>query len=145
MSQTNVAAEQLHDVLQKLRERGQDDLAVELEDIIHGLRVGAMPEPPDGVITTGEAAAMLGVHSINTIKRWAREGQLEGFQRGGRVLVSRRSVLQLLQSPSLAKQRELERRVAQDLSAFGSDEPPEGLGATWEGRRPWEQGAPARV
>lgn len=40
----------------------------------------------------GAAARGLGVRSINTIKRWAREGRLDGVRRGGRLLVSAASV-----------------------------------------------------
>ena len=35
-------------------------------------------------MTTGEAAEALGIRSVNTIKRWAGEGLLEGFRRVAR-------------------------------------------------------------
>src|SRR5271167_676170 len=77
------------------------------------------------LITTGEAARLLGVRSINTIKRWAIDGVLEGFRRGGRILVSRRSVERLVGSPPLAEQKKFEADQEEALAPFdvGDDEP----------------------
>jgi hypothetical protein len=61
-------------------------------------------------MTTGQAARALGIASLNTIKSWVRAGLLEGFQRGGRVMVSRAS-------------------VERPLSPI-----------TWTGRTPWGKG-----
>ena len=52
-------------------------------------------------ITTGEAARLLQVGSINTVKRWAREGKLHYRRPGGeqgRMQIERSSVKSLLQS-----------------------------------------------
>lgn len=50
-------------------------------------------------VTTGEAKRALGVGSVNTIKRWIREGKLEGRQygEGSWVRVSNRSIFRLMQ------------------------------------------------
>jgi uncharacterized protein len=43
-------------------------------------------------ITTGEAAALLGIRSINTVKRYIRDGRLTAIRPGGHYRVSRRDV-----------------------------------------------------
>jgi excisionase family DNA binding protein len=99
------------------------------------------------LLTTGEAARRLGVRSINTIKRWAREGRLEGYQRGTRILVSQRSVDALAQSPTVAAERTYERERDAALAEFDAgDEPVEPIGLTTAGRKPWAASvAPASV
>jgi len=47
------------------------------------------------VLTTGQVAAALGLRSVNTVKRWVREGNLNGFRRGARILVLKESVARL--------------------------------------------------
>ena len=47
------------------------------------------------VLTTGQAAAALRLRSVNTVKRWVREGTLDGFRRGSRILILRGSVVRL--------------------------------------------------
>ncbi|MHB1415981.1 MAG: helix-turn-helix domain-containing protein, partial [Chloroflexota bacterium] len=47
------------------------------------------------LLTTGQAADALGLRSVNTVKRWVREGALEGFRRGSRILIPRESVVRL--------------------------------------------------
>jgi excisionase family DNA binding protein len=51
----------------------------------------AFAAPFSGYLTTGAAAAALGV-SIPTVKRWVRRGALRGVRVGGRWLVSQESV-----------------------------------------------------
>ena len=46
-------------------------------------------------VTTGEAARMLGVRSINTIKRYIRDGRLTAIRPGGHYRVSRDDVERL--------------------------------------------------
>lgn len=139
-----VQLERLHD---ELAAAGQPAVADHVRAAIEHLPGDgddAAASAPIALISTGEAAQLLSVRSVNTIKRWAREGLLEGFQRGGRVLVSRRSVERLLTSPPLAQQRAVEQRLSADLSGFGADEPPdEPLDAAWQGRKLWEQPTPA--
>ncbi len=101
-------------------------------------------EPAGGLMTTGEAAAALGIRSINTVKRWALNGQLDGYRRGARILVSRSSVERLLKTPTVAEQAEAERQLADDLSVLelGDDEElNDESSAVWSGRKPWATGA----
>src|SRR5438132_12370867 len=109
-------------LLEKLRQRGQEDLAAELEGIIRALGQQPVPEPPGRVMTTSQAAAMLGVRSINTVKRWAREGELEGFRRGGRILVSCASVERMRHNPAVPRQREQERQLEEALAMLDAEE-----------------------
>lgn len=129
-------AERLERIAERLTERGQVDLAQETASIVSALRCGENLEETQDVLTTGEAAKMLGVRSLFTVKRWAREGLLEGFQRGGRILVTRRSVERLLHSPKVSDQRAREGKLIADFDAFDAKDevvPP----AHWHGRRPW--------
>jgi len=144
---TPEALEALETVQRRLADTGSLELAETMERALEALRdERGVHEPTGGVMTTGQAAQVLGVRSVNTIKRWAREGLLEGFRRGGRVLVSRRSVEHLIGSPSVAEQRAFEHRLDEDLGGFGDDKAPElPLNATWRGRRPWDQHVSSRA
>src|SRR5438132_188582 len=98
-------AARLEAVARALRARGDHELAAELNPVVMAIR----DQIPGELLTTGEAASLLGVRSVNTIKRWVREGLLDGFRRGGRVLVSKDSILRLTASPTLAAQQARDR------------------------------------
>jgi excisionase family DNA binding protein len=121
----------------ELQRRGITDLAAVLEQTIAELQ---MPEsdPPSALMTTGEAARLLGVASVNTIKRWVADGILDGFRRGGRVLVSRASVERMLDDSRLTMHQQRERALDDALAPFDAgDDLPTVAPATWDGRRPW--------
>lgn len=128
--------ERLEGIAQTLEHRGQTDIARQIEEVVSELREeGRVVRGPD-LMTTGEAAEALGVRSVFTIKRWARDGILDGFQRGGRILVTRESVENMLASPKVAGLRHREA----DLDAFdasGEQVPP----TSWPGRKPWKTNA----
>ena len=130
--------QELDNVVEQLRQRGAPDLAAKVRQVADDLRAGGQPAPMD-LITTGEAAELLGVRSINTIKRWVREGLLEGHQRGGRVMVNRASVQGMVDAPPVSAQQAFERDLARTMEAFegreGDDELP--TSDTWDGRKPW--------
>jgi excisionase family DNA binding protein len=116
---TGEALASLEQVARELESRGATDLAERLHAAIACLRE-QMPAGPEqqiasGVLTTGEAARLLGVGSLNTIKAWARQGLLDGYQRGGRVVVTRDSVERLLHSRPLAAEQSYERELAEVL------------------------------
>ena len=121
----------------ELLRRGTTDLAAELDQAIAALQPSAS-EPASTLVTTGEAARLLGVASVNTIKRWVADGILDGFRRGGRVLVSRASVERMVHDSRLTVHQQRERELDQALAPFDAgDDLPAAAPATWDGRRPW--------
>lgn len=70
------------DVERKLAELRRDldeqhpNLATRLDDVVDSLRTE--PEEPAGYMSTGQAAAALGV-SANTVKKWVRFGFIRDF------------------------------------------------------------------
>ncbi len=137
MKSTQTIETKLEGISRKLEEQGNEGLAQEIKEVVGLLRrPSEAVEPPGGVITTGEAARMLGVRSINTVKRWAREGLLEGFRRGGRIVISWRSVERMLQSPEVAEQRAFELDLAAVLEPLGTEEEVPSI-LPWTGRKPW--------
>lgn len=129
--------ETLRETSDELKRRGIDDLAERLDQSIADLTT-VTPGQGD-LLTTGEAAELLGVRSVNTIKSWAAKGILEGFRRGGRILVSRPSVEAMLHDSRLARYHEREKTFDEIAAAF---EAPDDMilprPATWDGRLPWK-------
>lgn len=144
METTQAALAELSAIEAILRERGETALA----DRVTTARNSVAPR--DGSITlelmtTGEAAKLLGIRSVNTIKRWAADGILVGFRRGGRVLVSRESVERLRDTEPIAEERDFEERLDAALAPFDmGDMPTPETGAAWEGRKPWETSVESR-
>jgi excisionase family DNA binding protein len=136
MIQTDVPA-RIERVADALRRLGHAELAVELDEVLAALSKRTVAaEPAGGVLTTGEAAARLGIKSITTVKRWAMDGVLDGYRRGGRMMVSAASVERLLASPTVAaeKAREAGRDEAFAPFDFSDEEIPV---SSPPGRRPW--------
>lgn len=140
MTSTQDAVREIQTLVRELQQDGQSERAARLSESVSAL-LALRPGEPGELLTTGEAAAALGVRSVNTIKRWASDGLLEGFHRGGRMLVSKSSVDALRNSKVVKHRIADDRRIDGALAAFGSDETPDPseLRATWEGRKPWEQ------
>ena len=133
---------QLEAVRSSLLARGRSDLVEKVAEVISALEPSSQT-PTSALLSTGEAAAILGVRSINTIKRWAGDGILEGYRVGGRIKVTRASVEALLRSPIAERQQTYERDLGHALAPFdaGDDSLPP-TGRAHEGRKPW--GASAR-
>jgi excisionase family DNA binding protein len=147
LSQATSILGQLDAITAQLRAREQNDLADQLRQVTDVLRAAVPPVQEDVLITTTEAAQALGVRSVNTIKRWVREGLLEGYRRGGRVLVSRSSVEQMAHDSAVSRQRTYEQGLAAALAPFdlGDDTPAEDLDTlTHRGRAPWATDAGVR-
>src|SRR3954468_23564999 len=106
LSQEDSILGQLDAITAQLQAREQPDLAEQLRRVTDVLRAATPPPRDDAVLTTAEAAQALCVRSVNTIKRWVRDGLLEGYRRGGRVLVSRSAVERMAQESIVSRQHE---------------------------------------
>jgi len=118
-------------------ERGQADLAREVRALAAELR--ADDAGSGELLTTGEAARLLGVRSVFTIRRWAQAGILDGYRRGGRILISRASVERLRGAPTVAEARAREETLAADLEPLDAGDRPVPP-VSWPGRKPWGSG-----
>lgn len=77
---------------------------------------------PDRMLTTSEAAELLGIRSKNTIKAMARRGQIAATLVGTRYLIPVAEIARLQDAPVLHELRGIERDY--DATAFpGSDDP----------------------
>lgn len=97
-------------------------------------------------ITTGEAARILQVGSINTVKRWASEGKLRYRRPGGeqgRIQIERTSVEKLLHSTdSELHAIQYSQRALDKLDDFGREMTPEEMDeveAHRIGNLPWRK------
>ena len=94
------------------------------------------------LLTTAEAAAALGIRSINTVKRWVKIGYINGVQRNGRTMIPVSDVERIRDDDRVRAQRALS-KLQEEIADFGgdglTDEEMEGLRATRPGRPPWEK------
>jgi len=143
MSSTD-ALQELERLARELDDRGDRQLARRVDRVISALKAERGNAESD-LMTTGEATKALGIRSVNTIKRWAAQGLLDGFRRGGRILVSRASVEKMKGHKSLEQELVFERELDEALDPFDvGDEPIPELSSTWTGRKPWEQSTGTR-
>lgn len=140
----SAALHELEAVAQELERDGQSDRARRLFVGLSVLRAGVQPTHANDTspfLTTGEAAEALGIRSVNTIKRWVRDGLLEGHQRGGRILVSKRSVAAMRDSPAVVRRQAASRRIDEAFAPFGDEggsNESDDLTMAWSGRKPWD-------
>ena len=96
-----------------------------------------------GLLTTTEAAAALGIRSINTVKRWVKTGYLQGVQRNGRTLIPASEVTRVWSDDQVQALR-ASGRLHAEIADYGgqdglTDEELAGLRAGRPGRPPWEK------
>ncbi|WP_123042540.1 helix-turn-helix domain-containing protein [Cohnella candidum] len=74
-------------------------------------------------VTTGQAAKLLGVSSVNTIKRWVAEGKLQAIKPGNRVMISYESIKDLLDAgdKELIRKQQLLKALDELDEAFGTE------------------------
>lgn len=97
---------------------------------------------PDHLLTTTEAAELLGVRSVNTVKLWCRSGYLCGVKRGGRTMIPVSEVERIRDSDYVRTARILD-ELDEDIGDFGveeglTDEQLQDLSASRPGRLPWQ-------
>lgn len=132
---------ELDAIARELTSAGRQQLASRLARAAGRVRGRAPLGDTGPLLTTGEAAAALGVRSVNTVKRWVQDGLLEGCRRGGRILITERSVRRMVDSAPVQGQRVFEGEIDQVHAAFGLEEAgtPAPATAAWSGRKPWER------
>ncbi|HZS91635.1 MAG TPA: hypothetical protein VFE42_29620 [Chloroflexota bacterium] len=120
-------------IVRQLQEVGErhPDTAVELDPIIR-----ALSSPDENYVGTEQARKLLGVRSVNTVKRWLELGILAGRwdERSGRWQIPLAEVLRLR-----GMQRSLAEAEGDDLST----EELEALSTTRSGTFPWQRTEPS--
>lgn len=139
---------ELSSLSERLAAEGRPEAVETLRKTIRALRdADTTTAARHNMLTTTEAAQLLGIRSVNTIKRWASDGRLEGYRLGSRVLVSRPSVERMLNDAALSRQRSYEGKLDEALAPLDGDDEDVGAltGGAHRGRTPWSAGAAARV
>ncbi len=125
-----------HTVMQREKD---ENMATHLTSESHAVPNQEIPE----WVTTGEAKRILGVGSVNTIKRWIAEGKLKArrFDERGWIRVSGASVKKLIQQgdQELLSIRKLVKDLdeTRDLDAKLSEDDLETLSDRRFGKLPW--------
>ena len=97
----------------------------------------------DRLLTTMEAAHLLGIHSPNTVLAWCRTGYVRGVQRGGRTLIPLSEVERIGNGDPVRATRAAD-RLHDRAATLGADEAMseaemEQLHEARPGTLPWER------
>lgn len=79
---------------EELRERGADEQAAAIETLLAVAREDAVPTLD--LLTSNQAGELFGVTG-QTIKNWVKQGQLEGYRVGGRIMVPKDALIKYVQ------------------------------------------------
>lgn len=93
---TRVLAERIVD---DLRRRGEEEPAQVIETLVREAQGNATA--PLDLLTSTQAGELLGVTG-QTIKNWVREGSLDGYRIGGRIMVPRQVVAEYVSRAGLS-------------------------------------------
>lgn len=109
---------------------------------IHNLDLALRELAPQHLLTTTEAAELLGVRSVNTIKLWCRAGYLHGIQIGGRTMIPLSEVERIMGGDQVHMAQTLD-TLHEDIEDFGTeagltDEQLQDLAASRPGKLPWQ-------
>lgn len=95
--------------VEDLRQRGDHERADAIEALVEAARGDTLPSLD--LLTSTEAGELLGV-SGQTIKNWVRQGHLQGYRVGGRIMVPKDVVAEYVQKA----------RQSLDLDALSDEE-----------------------
>ncbi len=130
---------ELRTELEKLRgqvESGNTDAAIRtIDEAIKELN-------GDQLLTTTEAASLLHIRSVNTLKLLCRRGDIQYVMRGNRMMIPMSEIDRVQESEPIRMLRALD-KAHDEIEDFGSpdgltDEEMEILHASRPGRLPWE-------
>jgi len=98
---------------------------------------------PDHLLTSTEAARLLGVRSPNTVLLWCRTGYLHGVRRGGRTLIPLSEVERIKDGDKVRLDQVLD-RLHDEAEDFGAprgmtEDEMEMLHQSRPGTLPWER------
>lgn len=112
-------------------------------DVVRELKAALQDVDEQRLLTTTEAAQLLGVRSINTIKSWARAGYIEGVAHGSRTLIPMSEIERIQDSDRVRVIRAAERLHAESAALGGDDEMSQeeldALDAGRPGTLPWQR------
>jgi len=86
------------------------------------LSIAARQLDPGTMLTTTEAAGLLGIRSKNTIKAMARRGQIAAALRGNRYMIPMTEIIRLQDAPVIHDLHAIQRDYAR-MAFPGSDDP----------------------
>jgi excisionase family DNA binding protein len=141
----------LHQLLETdLSPAGLDTRAV--REVVRRLRTQVQQQndtsPPERLLTTTQAAQLLGIQSSNTIKNWVRSGYLNGVRRGSRILIPASEIARIREEDPVRRVRHTELLLDASAALGSEDDMTEGqlheLSAERPGTLPWQRARDAR-
>ena len=114
-----------------------------VSETVRALKVALRDVDGERLLTTTEAAQLLGVRSINTIKSWCRTGYIKGVAHGNRTLIPLSEIERIQNSDRVRGIRIAEELHAESAELGGdeemSQEELDALDAGRPGTLPWQR------